>query len=175
MSRKKISQNNQPRTQNKKKTNRQGNRIPWRYCVLTLLCGLLLITGFFFAAQQHFSSIDFSIKNSRLRRQLDELEADKRRLVLAKEIALSPAEIKKVAKKIGFTEAANKIAAVPADIKSAVKPRAEKLTEKVKQAISGKTDEVKKTETPAKEATKINKSADTKDRQDKFQTQIAAK
>ena len=167
MSRKKISQTNQ-----KKKTTRRGNPIPWRYCILTLFCGLLLITGFFFAARQHFSSIDYSIKNSRLRKQLDELEADKRRLVLAKEIALSPAEIKKVAKKIGFTETTNKIAAASASINSAVKPS----TEKIKQSISSRIDSVKKVvETPVKEAVKNNKPQDAKDKPDKPQTQIAAR
>lgn len=170
MSRRKISQTNQ-----KKKTKRQGNPIPWRYCVLTLVCGLLLITGFFFAARQHFSSIDYSIKNSRLRRQLNELEADKRRLTLAKEIALSPAEIKKVAKKIGFTETTNKIAAVPAGINSAVNKQAEK----VKQAVSSKIEVVKKVvETPAKpakEAVKPEKARETKEKPDKSSTQNTAR
>ena len=167
MSRKKISQTNQ-----KKKTKRQGNPIPWRYCVLTLFCGLLLITGFFFAARQHFSSIDYSIKNSRLRKQLNELEADKRRLTLAKEIALSPAEIKKVAKKIGFTETTNKIAAIPAGVNSAVN----KSAEKVKQAISSKIEVVKKVvETPAKEAIKIEKPRETKEKPDKSSTQNSAR
>jgi hypothetical protein len=64
----------------------------------------MLVVGFFFAARSHFSSIDFGIKNSRLRKQIEELEADKRRLILSKEIALSPAEIKKAAKRIGLTE-----------------------------------------------------------------------
>jgi hypothetical protein len=170
MSRRKISQTNQ-----KKKTKRQGSPIPWRYCVLTLICGLLLITGFFFAARQHFSSIDYSIKNSRLRRQLNELEADKRRLTLAKEIALSPAEIKKVAKKIGFTETSNKIVAVPATINSAVNRQAEK----VKQAISNKIEVAKKVvETPAKsvkEAIKNEKPRETKEKPDKPSTQNAAR
>ncbi len=176
MSRKKISQNNQTQNSKKKQTTRKGNRIPWRYCVLTLVCGLLLVTGFFFAARQHFSSIDYSMKNNRLRRQLDELEADKRRLVLAKEIALSPAEIKKVAKKIGFTETTNKIAAVPADINSAVKPRVEKLTEKLKQAVTGKIEAVKKAvETTVKEVTRSSKPTEANDKQDRLQTQTAVK
>ena len=170
MSRRKISQTNQ-----KKKTKRQGNPIPWRYCILTLVCGLLLITGFFFAARQHFSSIDYSIKNSRLRRQLNELEADKRRLTLAKEIALSPAEIKKVAKKIGFTETTNKITAVPATINSALN----KQGEKVKQAVSNKIEVVKKVvETPAKpakEAIKTEKARETKEKPDKSSTQNTAR
>ena len=168
MSRKKNSQNDQS-----KKTKRQANPVPWRYCVLTLFCGLLLISGFFFAARQHFSSIDYSIKNSRLRKQLDELEADKRRLVLAKEIALSPAEIKKVAKKIGFTEATDKLSnSVPAGVNSAVKQSADKL----KQTISNKIEAVKKiAETPVKEAIKVEKPQNTRDdKPDKSSTQIAA-
>lgn len=92
--------------ENKKNQRVQKGRepIPWRYCLLTLGCGLILVTGFFLAARQHFSSIDFGIKNSRLRKQIENLEGDKRRFILAKEIALSPAEIKKAAQKLGFRE-----------------------------------------------------------------------
>lgn len=99
MNRKKISPKNST-----KKIPRVSDPIRWRYGFLTLLCGLVLVVGFFFAARQHFSAIDFSIKNSRLKKQIDELEAAKRRLQLDKEIALTPAEIKKAAKKIGLTE-----------------------------------------------------------------------
>lgn len=172
MSRRKISQT----VQKKKTAKRPANRIPWRYCILTLVCGLFLIVGFFFAAQQHFSSIDYSIKNSRLRKQLDELEADKRRLILAKEIALSPAEIKRVAKKIGFTETVSKIAAAPAKIDSAVKTKTDKLAEKVKQTVSSKVETIKKSaETTVKDVIKSTKSATTKEKPDKSQAQTAAR
>jgi len=66
------------------------------------VCAVTLVCGFFFAARQHFSSMDFGMKNSRLRKQVDDLEAEKRRLLLAREISLSPAEIKKAAKKTGL-------------------------------------------------------------------------
>ncbi len=99
MNRKKISPKNPT-----KKIHREREPIPLRYCLLTLTCGLILIVGFFFAARQHFSSIDFGIKNSRLKKQIEELETDKRRLILAKEIALTPSEIKKAAKKIGLSD-----------------------------------------------------------------------
>ncbi len=69
---------------------------------LILACGVTLVCGFFFAARQHFSSMDFGMKNSRLRKQVEDLEAEKRRLLLAREISLSPAEIKKAAKKTGL-------------------------------------------------------------------------
>ena len=76
----------------------------WPTIALMLVCGLTLVAGFFFAGRQHFASMDYGMKNSRLRKQVDDLVAEKRRLLLAREIALSPNEIKKAAKKIGFTE-----------------------------------------------------------------------
>src|SRR4051794_34065884 len=65
----------------------------WQLYVLMPLCGLVVISGFFFAARQHFSSMDYGMRNSRLRKQLDELAAEKRRLLLNREISLSPSEI----------------------------------------------------------------------------------
>ena len=77
---------------------------PLRYSVLTVICGSVMILGFFLAARQHFSSIEFGIKNSRLRKQLDELEAEKRRLLLAKEVSMSPVELMKAARRIEFAQ-----------------------------------------------------------------------
>ncbi|MEO6590348.1 MAG: hypothetical protein ABIP06_13700 [Pyrinomonadaceae bacterium] len=99
MNRKKIT----PKKSTKKNNNRQSEPLPVRYILLTLTCGLILVVGFFFAARQHFSAIDYGIKNSKLKKQIDELETDKRQLILAKEIALTPGEIKKAAQKIGLT------------------------------------------------------------------------
>ena len=67
-------------------------------------CAFLLVCGFFFAARQHFSSMDVGMKNSRLRKQIDDLESEKRRLLLAREVSLSPAEIKKAAVKTRLSE-----------------------------------------------------------------------
>lgn len=75
-----------------------------KYSALTVLCGTILVAGFFFAARQHFSTMDYGIKNSRLRKQMDELEAEKRRLLLNREISLSPSELMKAARKIGFNQ-----------------------------------------------------------------------
>jgi hypothetical protein len=49
--------------------------------------------------------MDYGMKNSRLRKQIDELQAEKRRLLLAREVSLSPMELKKAVKKAGFSEA----------------------------------------------------------------------
>ncbi len=85
-------------------TKQQPESKNWRVYSLILVCGLLLLTGIFLAGRQHFSSMDYGMKNSRLRKQIDDLEAEKRRLLLAREISLSPIEIKKAAKKVGFSD-----------------------------------------------------------------------
>ena len=100
MSRKTITR----KPNKKERIRREKDPIPWRYCLTTLACGLFLVVGFFGAARQHFSSIDYGIKNSKLRKQVEDLEAENRRLLLSKEIALSPGEIKKSAKQIGMVE-----------------------------------------------------------------------
>jgi hypothetical protein len=101
---KSVKKRNLPKKNAKEKIRREKDPIPWRYCLLTLACGTFLVGGFFVAARSHFASIDFGIKNSNLKKQLEDLEAEKRRLMWLKETALSPAEIKKAAKKLGLTE-----------------------------------------------------------------------
>lgn len=82
----------------------QNDSKRWRTYALMFIGVLVLASGFFFAGRQHFSSMDYGMKNSRLRRQVDELVAEKRRLMLAREVSLSPAEIKKAVKKAGMME-----------------------------------------------------------------------
>ena len=152
-----MKKRNLPKNSKREKIRRERDPVPWRYCLLTLVCGVLLVGGFFLAARSHFSSIDFGIKNSSLKKQIEELEADKRRLLLAKEVALSPGEIKKAAKKLGLTDmtASNietfrvsdgkpaKPAAVKApEAKTSEKP-AEKAPEIKKDDKSGKTGPLK--------------------------------
>jgi hypothetical protein len=66
--------------------------LPWRSVLLTLICACILAAGFFYAARQHFSTIDLGLKNSKLRKQIEDLESERRRLVLAREVSLSPVE-----------------------------------------------------------------------------------
>ena len=125
-----MKKRNLPKNSNREKIRREKDPIPWRYCLLTLCCGVFLVGGFFFAARSHFSSIDFGIKNSGLKKQLEDLESEKRRLTLLKEIALSPAEIKRAAKKLGLTEmtAATIQSFYPTNSSVQEKPEAEKST-----------------------------------------------
>lgn len=161
MSRKNLSKN-------KDQVKRECDPVPWRYCLLTLVCGLLLVVGFFFAARQHFSSIDFGMKNSKLRRQKDELEAAQRQLLLAKEIALSPAEIKKAAKKIGLTEmtAANIEVFRADDSEKQDKPKIEKIVDtKPANAFLPVVDGNKKDEKQSQKQSKTEgKTIDSKDK-----------
>lgn len=83
---------------------REREALPWKYLVLTAICGLLLVVGFFGAARQHFASIDFGIRNSKLRKQVDALQSEQRRLLLSREVALSPPELKRAARRFGFRE-----------------------------------------------------------------------
>lgn len=71
---------------------------------LMFVCLVVVIAGFFLAARQHFSSMDYGMRNSKLRKQLDDLESEKRRLLLAREVSLSPAEIKKAAQNLGVDD-----------------------------------------------------------------------
>jgi hypothetical protein len=64
----------------------------------------MLVAGFFFAARQHFSSMEYGLQNSKLRRTLDELQSEKRRLLLNREIAISPIELKKAVRRVGFVD-----------------------------------------------------------------------
>lgn len=121
--------NKRNRTQRPERT-RAGKKVSvpsrFRTYSLVFVCVLMLVSGFFFAARQHFSSMDYGMKNSRLRKQVDELEAEKRRLLLTREISLSPMEIKKAAKKTGLIDpsGAGEIAQVVSTTKEKALPPA---------------------------------------------------
>ena len=153
---------------------RDREPIPWKYCLLTLGCGLILVVGFFFAARSHFASIDFGIKNSKLRKQIEELEADKRRLILSKEIALSPGEIKKAAKKLGLAEmTASNIEVYRPNPNAKEKSKTTKLiVEKPKLEFLEKPAILKKEEKKTEVKTD-KKSSDNKEKAEKTKTQVA--
>lgn len=80
------------------------NPVQWRLVFLTLVCAAIVAAGFFYAARQHFATMEFGLKNSKLRKQIEGLEAERRRLLLAKEVSLSPLEITRTAENLGFDE-----------------------------------------------------------------------
>ena len=66
--------------------------------------------------------MDYGIRNSRLRKQLDDLQAEKQRLLYTKEVALSPNEIKKAAKRSGLFDHGEAKAAITPEFAS-VRPK----------------------------------------------------
>lgn len=111
------------RPQSKIVSSAEVNPLTWRYFIVMLICGCVLAAGFFFAARQHFSSMEYGINNSKLRKQLEDLEAENRRLRHSREVAMSPGEIKKVARNFGFREIESGIVMTAStDAKSKISP-----------------------------------------------------
>jgi cell division protein FtsL len=69
---------------------------------LLLLAGLLLASGFIFAAGQHFTAVRFGYEGERLRQDRDQLVEQQRRLLLAREEAAAPSRLEGEAKKLGL-------------------------------------------------------------------------
>lgn len=127
---------------------RDRDPIPWRYCLLTLVCGLILATGFFWAATQHFSAMDLSMKNAKLRDQKQSLEDEARRLYLSKQSLVSFDQVKKAAQKYGL----QKLSVQNIQTINPNKTEKNENTLSVKQPSANKptekTEDVKKTKTP---------------------------
>ena len=69
-----------------------------------LLCGLILASGFLYAARQHFAALEFGYQSEGLRRDRQKLLEDQRRLLLEREEAASPARLERAARQIGMQQ-----------------------------------------------------------------------
>ena len=98
------------------------------YVLLTIACAAFLATGFFFAARQHFAAMDLGMKNSTLRKQIEEMEGQKRQLVLAREMIRSPAEMKRIAANNGFRQREAGVMAVAASTTRPASPLVERTS-----------------------------------------------
>lgn len=87
---------------NVEKIKREHAPIPWRYCALSLACAVIMVAGFFFAAKQHFSSVDYSMRNSDMRKAREKLEAQRLKLRVERVEVASPETIEKAGMKIGL-------------------------------------------------------------------------
>jgi hypothetical protein len=132
---------------------REGDPIPWRYCFLTLICGVILVGGFFLAARQHFSAMDYGIKNAKLRQEKENLEARRLNLKYNREITLAPDAIRKAARKYGFRE----MTASNIDVSSRKPPEKTKPETALKPASENANKETAKIEN--REEKKIAKTA----------------
>jgi cell division protein FtsL len=73
--------------------------------VLLLFCGVVLTCGFVFAAKQHFAAVKYGYQNEDLRQERQRLVEERRRLLLEKEQASSPARLEPAARKLGLRPA----------------------------------------------------------------------
>jgi cell division protein FtsL len=69
---------------------------------LLLVCGLVLASGFVFAAQQHFAAIDYGYKSEALRNEKERLLAERQQLMLKKEQAFAPSRLATQARELGL-------------------------------------------------------------------------
>lgn len=151
--------------------------LPWSYLLIVLFCGAVLATGFFFAARQHFTSMDLGMKNSKLRNQVDNLEAEKRRLLLAKEVALSPFEIGKASRSV-VPRATAPAAQQIAQVQSNDKGKGDEIIKTVpaKSTVEAKAIHASFVEPAAKPASKAEKkTAATKERKERMEIAALAK
>ena len=96
--------------------------LSWSFVLLVILCACVVAAGFFVAARQHFTAMEYSMKNSKLRDQIRSLETEKRRLELAREVAVSPTAIRKAARGLGLRETDE-----PSAVLASAKPGQEKV------------------------------------------------
>ncbi|HXF43560.1 MAG TPA: hypothetical protein VNK26_07450 [Pyrinomonadaceae bacterium] len=74
------------------------------YIIITITFVAIIASGLFLVAKQQLAIYEIGIKKSNLKKQMEELEAEQRRLLAEREIARSPVEIKKAALRMGFRE-----------------------------------------------------------------------
>ena len=99
-----------------------SRELSWSFVLLVILCACFVAAGFFFAARQHFTAMEYSMKNSKLREQIRSLETEKRRLELAREVAVSPTAIRKAARCLCMSETADM-----ARVLASAKPEQDKI------------------------------------------------
>jgi hypothetical protein len=69
---------------------------------LLLFCGLVLASGFVFAARQHFAAVQYGYQSEGLRRERDRLLQEQQHLLLQKEQAFAPARLEFEARVLGL-------------------------------------------------------------------------
>jgi cell division protein FtsL len=69
---------------------------------LLLLCGLVLASGFVYAAKQHFAAVQYGYQSEGLRRERDRLLQEQQHLLLRREQAFAPARLESQARELGL-------------------------------------------------------------------------
>ena len=71
-------------------------------CIFGVVAGILIAVGFAFAAQQHFTALEQSIRNVEMQRERERLKNEQKRLIYEREMAASPDQLELRARKIGL-------------------------------------------------------------------------
>jgi cell division protein FtsL len=72
---------------------------------MLLFCGLVLASGFVFAAKQHFAAVQFGYESESLRTERKKLLEENQRLALEKERATAPDKLEPAARRLGLQPA----------------------------------------------------------------------
>lgn len=94
-----------PQIQPNVKVHRQRDAAVFSRLALLLFCGVVLASGFVLAAKQHFAAVQYGYQNESLRLERERLQEQRRRLLLEKEQASSPARLEPAALKLGLKPA----------------------------------------------------------------------
>ena len=97
---------------------------------LLLFCGLVLAGGFVFAAGQHFAAVRYGYESEKLRSERTQLLEEQRRLLLAREEAISPIRLESAARQLGMQ------AVEPAQIGVGQRPERETLSHPVSALVN---------------------------------------
>ena len=91
-----------PSKQRNSKIHRDRDMRALSRLALLLFSGLILASGFVFAAQQHFAAIEYGYKSEGLRRERERLLEEKQQLTLKREQAFAPARLAVEACELGL-------------------------------------------------------------------------
>ena len=69
---------------------------------LLLFCGLVLASGYVFAARQHFAAVQYGYQSEALRQERDKLLQEQQHLLLRREQAFAPAQLEAEARELGL-------------------------------------------------------------------------
>jgi cell division protein FtsL len=94
-----------PEYQRNTKIRRSRDTTALSRLALLLFCGLVLASGFVFAAKQHFAAVQYGYESENLRHERRQLLEEQQRLSLEKEKVSAPARLAPAARQLGLKPA----------------------------------------------------------------------
>lgn len=110
--------NRVPQVQRNSRIRRQRDVSALSRLALLLFSGVVLASGFVFAAQQHFAAVQYGYQSEDLRHEKERLIEEQHRLLLEREKVSSPARLEPVARQLGLKPATSRqIGSIKNDVK----------------------------------------------------------